>query len=185
MRAEPSISRRTFTAAAGSLLAMPAVMRLARAHDGVAHIGMKSDEIGAHVWFDPVGLLVEPGTVIEWTLRENVHTATAYHPANDRHSLRIPESATPWDSGFLVEPGSQFSVTLTEPGVYDYYCAPHEAAGMVGRIIVGEPSGPGAQPYDYFLAQDPRPDWQSVPQMAQDAFPSIADIMDQGRVAIG
>ena len=34
---------------------------------------------------------------------------------------------------------------LTVEGVYDYFCAPHEMAGMVGRIIVGRP---GAQPFD-------------------------------------
>ena len=39
-------------------------------------------------------------------------------------------------------PGESFAVELTEPGVYDYYCIPHEHAGMVGRIVVG---GPGAR----------------------------------------
>ena len=34
-------------------------------------------------------------------------------------------------------PGEAFEVMLTEPGVYDYYCVPHEHAGMVGRIVVG------------------------------------------------
>jgi hypothetical protein len=30
---------------------------------------------------------------------------------------------------------------------------PHEMAGMVGRIIVGNPGGPGLLPFDYFMAQ--------------------------------
>lgn len=28
-------------------------------------------------------------------------------------------------------------------------CAPHEETGMVGRIVVGRPAGPGMQPFDY------------------------------------
>ena len=101
-------------------------------------IEMRSDALGARVWFDPIGLYVEPGTTVRWIVRENVHTTTAYHPHNDSHSLRIPEGAVPWDSGFLVHPGDHFDVTLTVPGVYDYYCTPHEGAGMVGRIVVGK-----------------------------------------------
>jgi len=104
-------------------------------------IEMRSDPLGSQVWFDPIGLYVEPGTTVRWTVRENVHTTTAYHPRNDHHALRVPESAVPWDSGFLVHPGDHFDVTLTVAGVYDYYCMPHEAAGMVGRIVVGKPVG--------------------------------------------
>ena len=93
---------------------------------------------GSHVWFDPIGLLVRPGQTVRWTNREagNVHTATAYHPANLDRPLRIPRAALPWDSDYLM-PGESFAVELTEPGVYDYFCIPHEHAGMVGRIVVG------------------------------------------------
>ena len=47
---------------------------------------------GSHVWFDPVGLLVRPGQTVRWTNREagNVHTATAYHPANLDRPLAHP-----------------------------------------------------------------------------------------------
>ena len=105
---------------------------------------MMSDTLGTKVWFDPIGVRIEPGQTVRFIVHSNVHTTTAYHPKNDLHSLRIPENAEPWDSRFLVSPGHHFEVTLTVPGVYDYFCAPHEAAGMVGRIVVGRPAGPGA-----------------------------------------
>src|SRR5437899_13088066 len=100
-------------------------------------IEMRSDAIGSRVWFDPIGLYVEPGATVRWIVRENVHTTTAYHPHNDQHPLRIPESAVPWDSGCLVPPGDDLDSALNVRGVDEQYCMPHEAVGMVGRIVVG------------------------------------------------
>ncbi|HET7614248.1 MAG TPA: plastocyanin/azurin family copper-binding protein [Gemmatimonadaceae bacterium] len=145
-------------------------------------IEMRSDAFGSRVWFDPIGLFVEPGTTVRWTVRENVHTATAYHPDNDHHSLRIPERAIPWDSGYLVHAGAHFDVKLTVPGVYDYYCAPHEAAGMVGRIVVGKALGPGSKPFDYWLGKSGTSDWRRVPDAARSAFPTIQRIIAERRV---
>jgi len=161
------ISRRSFVGASGLMLAGLTVPWTASANS-VATIHMKSNEDGSHVWFDPIGLYVEPGTTIRWILDGNIHTATAYHPTNDGHSLRIPEGAEPWDSGYLMMNGASFEATLTVPGVYDYYCAPHEHGGMVGRIVVGAVSGPGAGPFD-----------ESVPELARCAFPKPDDIMQK------
>lgn len=39
-----------------------------------------------------------------------------------------------------------FERVFAVPGVYDYFCKPHELAGMAGRIVVGEPGdGPGTR----------------------------------------
>lgn len=143
---------------------------------------MRSDALGARVWFDPIGLYVEPGTTVRWIVRENVHTTTAYHPRNDKHSRRIPEAAMPWDSGYIVNPGEHFDVRLTVPGVYDYYCTPHEGAGMVGRIVVGDPRGPGAEPFDYWVDKPGTDGWRHVPNAARAAFPSIERILAERRV---
>lgn len=153
-----------------------------RVPGAVEVIEMHSDPAGAHVWFDPIGLHVDPGTTVRWIARENVHTATAYHPRNSRHPLRIPERATPWDSGYLVHPGDHFDVTLTVPGVYDYFCAPHEAAGMVGRIVVGRSEGPGAEPFDYWVGRPGTDGWLHVPEAARKSFPSVARILSERRV---
>jgi plastocyanin len=143
----------------------------------VVRILMRSNQTGGDVWFDPIGIYIEPGQKVRWVAAENVHTTTAYHPRNGNHSLRIPERALPWNSGYLVNPGDHFEVTLTTEGVYDYYCIPHEQAGMVGRIIVGRPIGPGALPFDYYKGRPGTADWQPVPEAAQKAFPSIERIM--------
>jgi plastocyanin len=166
------LSRRALLRAGGLALAGPLIPGLAWAARaaGPVEIGMVSGARGAHVAFDPVGVLVEPGTTIRFVLRSEVHTATAYHPANDR-PLRIPEGAEPWDSGYLTEPGAGFEVTLQAEGVYDFLCRPHEAAGMVGRIVVGRPAGPAtAAP------------GEELPAAARQALPAIERIMAEGMV---
>lgn len=145
-------------------------------------IEMGGDTLGTKVWFDPIGLHVTPGTTVRWIVRQNVHTATAYSPANAHHPLRIPDGATPWDSGFLVNPGDHFDVTLTVPGVYDYYCMPHEMAGMVGRIVVGASPKATARPFDYWVGRPGTADWSHVPEAARTAFPPVAQILAEGRV---
>src|SRR5215218_8108873 len=164
-------SRRLLLAGGGLALAAPALRRASAA--AAAEIRMRSDPEGAQVGFDPIGLRVAPGTTVRWVVEANVHTATAYHPANGGHPLRIPEHAAPWDSDYLVEPGEVFEVTLTAEGVYDYFCTPHEAAGMVGRIVVGRPGGPGATSPG-----------QGVPPAARAAFPSVQRIMAEGIVRL-
>ena len=175
------IDRRFFSGAGGLWLACAAAGVPARAA-ATAEIRMRSDTDGAAVWFDPIGLWVEPGTKVRWVNESNVHTATAYHPMNDGHSLRIPEAARPWDSGYLVNPGDTFEVTLTVAGVYDYYCAPHEEGGMVGRIVAGLPSGAGSRPFDYFKTMTPVPPWRDVPDAARRNFPPIERIVEERTV---
>jgi len=173
-------TRRNFLMAGGLALAGLTAPRVVRAAEAV-EVQMRASARGEEVWFDPIGLWVPPGQTVRWVLHHDVHTTTAYHPKNDQHSLRIPEGAEPWSSGFLVTPGAHFDVTFTVEGVYDYYCLPHEAAGMVGRIVVGRPSGPGALPFDYFKNDPGAAGWKPVPEAARKTFPAVAQIM-QSRV---
>ncbi|UPV98895.1 plastocyanin/azurin family copper-binding protein [Halorussus gelatinilyticus] len=100
--------------------------------------------------FDPAIVRVETGGTVTWTNVSRNHSATAYAPAND-YSCRIPEGAESWDTGVFVENGKSSSHTFETPGVYDYYCTPHEPLGMVGTVVVGDPDPadqPGLQPPD-------------------------------------
>jgi len=132
---------------------------------------------GAHVWFDPIGLRVDPGQTIRWINRDpgNAHTETAYHPDFPDKPRRIPEGAVPWDSDYLL-PEESFEVTLTEIGVYDYFCVPHEQAGMVGRIVVGAAEAKGWN--------NPSADL-GLPEAVLLAFPPVEQIIAQGAVRVG
>lgn len=138
---------------------------------------MQGNKDGSQVWFDPIGLHLQPGATVRWTNldRGNSHTATAYHPHNFERPLRIPEAAEPWNSDYLL-PGESFSVTLTVEGVYDFFCIPHEHAGMVGRIVVGRPLGPPPATGTGATGGEP------VPEAALRAFPEVEEIMRQTRV---
>jgi len=171
-------ARRRFIAGTCALL-LPAVAAAARTVEVRAQISAD----GARVSFDPIGLRIEPGDTVRWIQVRGYHSVTAYHPANDNHELRIPTAAPPWNSDILLgqypAKGSTFTHTFTVPGVYDYFCEPHEAAGMVGRIVVGAPGdGPGTQPFGYAPAKH----WRAVPEAAQKNFPAIALIMQRGVV---
>lgn len=98
--------------------------------------------------FAPIGLYIEPGQTVRWRLGQG-GAIMAYHPKNYNHELRIPENATPFNSEESGRTGPFFELTLTEPGTYDYFNRPTEMLGIVGRIVVGQPGGPGEKPIGY------------------------------------
>ena len=134
---------------------------------------MQGRDDGSHVWFETDRhSRSSPGRRSAGrTLNQgNSHTTTAYSPNNFERPLRMPKSASPWNSDYLL-PLETFSVTLTEKGVYDYYCIPHEHAGMVGRIIVGEP-----EPHGWTEMAEAEGD---LPKEALNAFPSVEEILSK------
>lgn len=90
---------------------------------------------GTDAKFVPALIQVEVGDVIRFDVLEGMHTVTAYHPDN-RRPLRIPETASSFDSGML-NAGDVWFLKIDEKGVYDYFCMPHERLGHVGRILAG------------------------------------------------
>jgi len=146
---------------------------------------MTMSKDGNQAYFDPIGVHIRPGDTIRWIQLSNYHSVSAYHPSNGNRELRIPVQAEPWDSGVLLGTypgkGSAFEYRFEVEGVYDYFCQPHEAAGMVGRIVVGKPAGDaGSRPFGYA----PDRGWRAVPEAAQQQFPSVAEIMRRGIVRV-
>ena len=171
------LTRRHALEFGGGFLAVLLTVRAGFAADDVLDVDMIGNADGSHVWFDPVGLHVRPGQTVRWTNRDkgNSHTATAYHPSLFKRPLRIPTDARPWDSDYLL-PDESFSAVFEEEGVYDYYCVPHEHAGMVGRIVVGSPKLEDAMPSAADEGLTPLPD------VALNGFPSLDEILARGIV---
>jgi plastocyanin len=120
----------------------------------VTEVDMKTT--GGELVFDPDVARVRRGGVTLFTNVSGSHSTTAYHSQNDK-PRRIPPGATPWDSTTLSDEGASFAVAINTTGVYDYFCIPHEADGMVGSVVVGAPSSlddePGLAPPQSSLSQ--------------------------------
>jgi plastocyanin len=87
--------------------------------------------------FDPASITITKGSTVEWKNTSTTqHTITcdpskAAAPADSA----LPTGAEAFDSGPL-DPGKSFTHVFTVAGDYAYFCAPHEALGMVGKIKV-------------------------------------------------
>jgi plastocyanin len=149
------ISRRDAIAALGAAaLGLP---RPAPAQTAVVHVGLAFPR--GQYFFDPVGVWVARGGTVRWEFGFTGGvgalmgvSVTAFHPANENHELRIPEAAPPFNSGPMNRAANgfiRFDHTFDVEGTYDYFSLTHESIGMVGRVVVGRPGGPGDQPPGY------------------------------------
>ena len=94
--------------------------------------------------FDPETLTVSAGDTVTWTNESSeTHTVTAYEdkiPSADAY-FASGGSATEKDarstlSEGLIDPGETFEAAFDQPGIYEYFCLPHEGSGMKGSIVV-------------------------------------------------
>ena len=89
----------------------------------------KTVEVGAGsgTSFGPEEVTIAPGDTVvwEWTGEGGAHNVVAEDGAFNSGS---PEEGS----------GITFEHTFQETGEFPYYCAPHEAVGMVGTVVVQE-----------------------------------------------
>ena len=110
------------------------------AERGTHTVGMYTD-----LYFDPIGLYIEPGETVSFELVSGAHSATAYHPDNEGAlDRRIPRRAPSWNTDVFNKGGTFRNITFETQGTHDYYCIPHKYR-MIGRIVVGEPGGPAVE----------------------------------------
>ena len=82
---------------------------------------------GKTMGFSPSFLRVEPGDTVTFIPVDKGHNAETILDM-------IPAKAATWKG----KTDEQFTVTLTEPGLYGFKCQPHFGMGMVGLIEVGD-----------------------------------------------
>ena len=112
--------------------------------------GQRSYDVGMGASsFEPTRIEVSVDETVVWmNTNSRAHTVTAYEAG-------IPEGAEYFASGgygsedeardaFLESFGGALATrdtyehTFAVPGQYDYFCIPHERAGMVGTVVVRE-----------------------------------------------
>ncbi|WP_440007620.1 plastocyanin/azurin family copper-binding protein [Halomicrococcus sp. SG-WS-1] len=117
--------------------------------DETAAQGQQTIDMTDQLVFDPDSVTVQPGTTVVW---ENVgsvpHSVTAYED-------QIPGEAEYFASGGFdsedaarqaypegsIDGGERYEYTFETEGDYEYFCIPHESAGMVASITVGSGGG--------------------------------------------
>ncbi len=96
--------------------------------------------------FVPSKLTIHQGERVRWiNASQTVHTATD-DPTRAAYAgdATLPKGASAFSSGY-VRSGRSYSHVFTVPGVYRYFCIPHETVGMVGTITVLGAGASGTQ----------------------------------------
>jgi plastocyanin len=85
----------------------------------------------------PDEVTIRAGQTVVWTNTSSMFHTVTNDPAlaKDRRHAQLPAEAQPFNSGNIA-PGDVFQHTFEVPGTYVYFCIPHEAVGMVGKIAV-------------------------------------------------
>lgn len=125
-------SRRTtlkLIAAAGATLLIPARALAATTHKVL--MMSKDPDDGTHKnYFSPAILQIQPGDTISFVPNNKGHNCVS-----DKNML--PDGAEGWKGKI----SAQIDVTFDVEGTYGYFCQPHRSLGMVGLVLVGDPSG--------------------------------------------
>jgi len=93
---------------------------------------------GGDLVFEPAELEIQPGTTVRWVWDSDNHNVVAES---------TPEGAdwsgTEGGDSETYNTGHEYSHTFEVEGDYEYYCTPHQSAGMVGTITVSADAGGG------------------------------------------
>jgi pseudoazurin len=79
--------------------------------------------------FEPSLLKIAPGDTVRFVPTDKSHNVESIDGM-------IPAGATPFKS----EMNKELTVTFDQAGLYGFKCKPHYGMGMVGLIVVGEPT---------------------------------------------
>lgn len=133
-------------------------------------------------YFEPVGLHIETGETVQFTMTTPHHNVNAIHAAFG-YQQRVPEDVPPFSSPVLAG-GTYWLYTFDKEGVYDYVCSPHEAFGMAGRIVAGSAMGPGSEPIDMESTDEQaRPPTLTAALVLSDEALDPERIVDEGSVS--
>jgi plastocyanin len=120
--------------------------RLQPDHEVELHVAPPGQSQPPLFHFDPTGLSVNAGDVVQFTFTSPDHTVTAYHPGHG-FQRRVPETAPPFSSP-IVNAGGAWLYRFEQQGLYDLYCGPHHILGMVMRVVVGDMSEENVPAYE-------------------------------------
>jgi plastocyanin len=94
--------------------------------------------------YDPVTLSIKAGDAVRWTVVSGPpHNVTFWAdsiPKGASAPLQadMPQTMAPLTGPLLNTPAATYTITFANvpPGTYDYYCTPHLALGMKGKLTI-------------------------------------------------
>ncbi|MEP9396983.1 pseudoazurin [Mesorhizobium sp. KR2-14] len=84
---------------------------------------------GTAMVFEPMVVKAAPGDTITFVPTDKSHNSASMKDG-------LPEGAEAWKG----KTNEQITITVSDEGVYMYQCTPHLGMGMIGAIVVGEPT---------------------------------------------
>ena len=122
------MKRRLFVASTMLVPALGLLMRTRRALAAEHEVLMLNEgPDGQRNWFEPAVVYAQPGDTIRFVPTDKGHNSAA---------VVVPDGAEEWKGKLSKE----ISVTLEVPGLYSYKCTPHFGLGMVGLVVIGDPT---------------------------------------------
>jgi pseudoazurin len=113
-----------------ALGAFAAVLTLAGAASAAEiEVKMLNKGAGGVMVFEPAFVKAEPGDTIKFLASDKGHNVESV-------PTMLPEGA----QAFVGKMNEEITITVDKSGVYGYRCKPHYGMGMVGMIVVGEPT---------------------------------------------
>lgn len=98
---------------------------------GAAEVEVKMLNKGAEgvMVFEPAFVKINPGDNVKFVVADKGHNVETIE-------TMLPEGG----KAFTGKMNEELSVTFDKAGVYGYRCKPHYGMGMVGMVVVGEPT---------------------------------------------
>ncbi len=118
----------SFRMAAAGLIALAAIGAGAASAAEVEVHMLNKGATGSMV-FEPALVKIAPGDSVHFVATDKSHDVVSIDGM-------LPEGGQPFE-GKVSE---DLTVTFTAPGIYGYKCKPHYGMGMVGLVVVGEPT---------------------------------------------
>lgn len=143
--------------------------------------GGEASEFPFEFAFDPAGIQVTTDDVVQFQNLAGEHTVTAFQEKFSIPQREVPTRVPDGVPGFTSPPivdGESWLFQFPKTGVYDIFCLPHMAFGMVMRVVVSDPDSDEA--FEAPTAGELPPNPQMVltaPELDPD------NIVDQGSVA--
>lgn len=94
--------------------------------------------------FDPATITIKRGDGVRWTVVSGLPHNVTFWPdslpagASTVLQANMPQTTAPLTGPMLITAGQTYAVSFAgvPAGTYPYYCTPHVALGMKGRIVV-------------------------------------------------